>query len=171
MIASFVLMGGFLYWLSATAEPTPPPAIDEDRQEQDRAPIANLVAIDDLARTPADYVAQMVRVENTDVAQALGDITFFVNTRQPVLVRMHPDMVAAGEPIPSGYVTVVGRVREMNDSIVSDWVGSGSVSAGNQMLVEFASHYILTEAILPGQAPAPAGETTESGASPSGDGN
>ncbi len=171
MIASFVLMGGFLYWLSATAEPTPPPVIEQGRDEQSRGPIANLVAIEDLARTPADYVAQMVRVENTDVAQPLGDITFFVNTRQPVLVRMHPDMVAAGEPIPSGYVTVVGRVREMNDSIVSDWVTSGSVTEANQMLVEFASHYILTEALFPGEAPAPTGETMESGASPSGDGN
>lgn len=176
MIAAFALMGGFLYWLSATAEPTPPPVMEGDAAEVDEGPVANRVQPSALERAAADYVGQMVRVENVPFARGLGDVTFFVQLPQgsPFLVRMTPDMIAAGEPLPSGHITVVGRIRNMTDSIMNDWLDTGTVPEADRPLVDFATQYMALEAIRPGIDPAmtaPTTDTMDQGGNPSEAGN
>lgn len=149
MLLSLVLLGGFLYWLNVTAEPTQPPVIEEDTEEED-GPAGTAVQPGVLAVSPQDYLGQTIRVEDVDVPQAVGSRAFFVSLTEqvPFLVRMDSTLLARGMQVPAGQtVTVVGTVHAMTDSIVSAWEADGSVSAGDRPLVEFATHFLLAQQV------------------------
>jgi hypothetical protein len=146
MIASFVLMGGFLWWLSSRSEPTPPLEIVEDTTEFEGTAGAG-VEPGALAMTPDEYVGQVVELSDVEATSPVGAEAFFVNLtpQRPFLVRLDSALVARGMAPPNGQVAVTGTVHVMTDSIVSDWVTSGVVSEGDRPVVEFATHFILAE--------------------------
>lgn len=148
MLLSFVLIGGFLYWLSASSEPTEPPEIVEDTTEAD-AGSGTAVEPGQFAMAPGEYVGQVVRLADVEATSQVGDEAFFVNLtpQQPFLVRLDSTLVARGMAIPSGQVTVTGMVHEMTDSIVGSWVADGVVNESDRPVVEFATHFILAERI------------------------
>ncbi len=159
MLGAFVLMGVFLYWLSITAIPTAPPEIVEAEPEGE---MIQAVAVDAqaLQSGASGYVGLTVRLADVHVASAVGPKAFFVDLPgTPFLVRMGPELAAAGEPVPTGTVTVVGDVMEMNDSTISAWAEAGDISSNDRPVVEFATHYIQAVQIRPsgGGAAAPTG--------------
>jgi len=151
MLGTLVLLGGFLYWLATTAEPTPPPVMEEEPEEQ-VGPAATVAQLDTLERNANAYEGQMIRVEDVSVAQSLGTSSFFVQLPggSPFMAVYAENLVAAGEPVPSGEVTLVGRVHEAQDSLLDVWIESGVVSEPNRPLAEFASHYLEVAAIFVG---------------------
>ena len=146
MLGTLVLLGGFLYWLATTAEPTPPPVLEEDPEEQ-TGPMATTVNVDSVNILGAGLQGQTVRVENASVGQALSETAFMVQSAQPFVAVMNADMIAAAEPMPSGNFTLVGTLFERTDSILAVWVEDGTVTPANEMIADFADQYVLITAI------------------------
>ena len=91
-----------------------------------------------------------MQVSNVTVASKVGEQAFFLDLPQtPFLVKLGPQLVAQGTQVPSGAVTVVGTLRAMNDSIIKDWVSGGSIPEADQILVEFATHFIEAIQVRP----------------------
>jgi hypothetical protein len=150
MLLSFILLGGFLYWLRVTAEPTQPPMIEEGEVDTSSAGATD-VAPTALNAATGQYVGQRVRLAGVEVASPVGAHAFFVNLtpQVPFLVKMDSSLVARGMAQPTGRVTVVGAVHAMTDSIIDLWTREGAVTAGDRPVVEFATYFIEAESITP----------------------
>jgi hypothetical protein len=163
MLGAFVLLAGFLYWLSITAEPTAPPVIDEEPVEEVMMN-AQLVDATAFETNPDGYLGLTIRLDDVNVAQAIGSKSFFIDLpRTPFLVHMAPELVAAGELMPTAGqpVTVIGDVVAMNDSTVAAWAAAGEFTENDRPLIEFATHYIQALQIGGGNsAPAAAASDT-----------
>lgn len=167
MLVTFVLMGGFLYWLFVNATPTPGPEMAEveEEPEVDLGPAATVVEPSDLEVGTAAYEGQFIELPSVNVASAVGSEAFFVDLpRTPFLVKIGPELLAEGQGVPSGLVTVRGTLLAMNDSIITAWSDAGAISADDRPIVEFAAHFIeatrVTEAAEganPASAPSGAG--------------
>ena len=145
MLGSFVLQAGFLYWLSITAVPTAPPEITEEEAPEEILMESQVVDAAAFELDPDGYMGVRVRLDDVNVAQAVGDRSFFIDLpRTPFLIHMGSELVAAGEMIPAtgAPVTVIGDVVAMNDSIVSAWADAGEFAEADRVLIEFATHFI-----------------------------
>jgi hypothetical protein len=157
MLGTLVLLGGFLYWLATTAEPTPPPVINENPDDE-AGPAAMAVNVDSVNILGPTLQGQTVRIRDASVGQALSETAFMVDASQPFVAVMGPDMIAAGEPIPSGTFTLVGTLQERTDAILSAWLADGTVTPANEMIADFASQYVMITGIeYPGGGEAGAG--------------
>jgi hypothetical protein len=119
---------------------------------------ATEVTPDQLKTAPDQFVGREVRVSNIGVATPVGTQAFFIDVPQsPFLVKMDQALIAQSRPLPTGTVTVIGPMRAMNDSIMRDWLAKGHIAAGDQILVEFATHFIEARSVEPatGAPPAP----------------
>lgn len=148
MILAFVLFGAFLFWLSATAEPTQPPVMEEDDDSGDISGGATTVQPGQLGAGAGGFVGQTVRVEST-VEGLVGPQAFFISTpSNPFLVRMDSSLVARGMTVePMQQAIIVGTVEERTDEVVAAWQEDGSIDDNNLPLVLFAEHYLLARQI------------------------
>ena len=167
MLGAFVLLAVFLYWLSMTAVPTAPPEIVEEEPEVEMMS-ATLVDPAGLEAGASGYVGLTIRLNDLNVASPVGQKAFFVDLpRTPFLARIGTELLAAGEvsPATGQSVSLVGDVKEMNDSTISAWSEAGDITDNDRPLVEFATHYIDVLQIRmedggaapAGAAPAPSG--------------
>ena len=159
MIVTFVLIGGFMYWLSITAEPTELLIVEEEPEEIFLGTILDPGALE---LDQGGFEGQEVRLIDVPFSTAVGTQAFFISLPQgsPFLVRMSDEMVAAGEMVPTSQVmmTVTGTLNPLNDSIKADWFSDGTVAQGDQVLVDFATHYLeATDMISAGGSPPAAG--------------
>ncbi len=160
MVGAFVLLAGFLYWLSITAEPTAPPEIVEEDPQEELSVEAQSVDPASLETGASGYVGLTVRLDDVNVAQGIGGHAFFIDLpRTPFLVHMSPEAAAAGAPPAAGTtITLAGDVMEMNDSTINAWAEAQQFTDNDRPLIEFATHYIEALQILSdGGAAAPAG--------------
>lgn len=169
MLVTFVLMGGFLYWLYLNATPTPSAEmVEEEVPEVDVGPAATVVEPSDLEVNTAQYEGQLIELPSVNVASAVGSEAFFVDLpRTPFLVKLGPELMAEGSGVPGGRVTVVGTLMAMNDSIIGAWTSAGAISEGDVPIVEFAAHFIeatRVRAAAEGANPASAPSGVEGGA-------
>jgi len=144
MLGAFVLLAGFLYWLSITAVPTAAPEIVEEEPEEVMMS-ATVVEPAALEAGANGYVGLTVRLNDLNVASPVGSKAFFVDLpRTPFLARVGTELLAAGEVAPptGQRVSLVGDVMEMNDSTISAWADAGDITENDRPLVEFATHYI-----------------------------
>lgn len=146
MVVTFLLLGGFMYWLYITAEPTEPAVVEEvDEAPDDFA--GTTVAAEDLKVGAEAYEGQVVRLAGVAISSTMGAQAFFVDLpasenlpATPFLVRALPE---AGARLTMGSTaTVSGTLMAVTDSIVADWVGAGIISENDRLLVEFATHFI-----------------------------
>ena len=156
MLLSFALMGGLLYWLAITAEPTEIVIVEEEPEEIFTGTVLDAAVLETPAIT--GYEGLEVRVADVTYAQAVGPAQFFVNLPQgsPFLIRMSDQMIADSVAQPSGVVTITGMLYPMTDSVKTAWNEDGTVTAAEQPLVDFAAHYIEATEITTG-APSAAG--------------
>lgn len=148
MILAFVLFGAFLFWLSATAEPTEPPVMEEDDDSGDTSGVTTTVQPGQLGAGAGGFVGQTVRVQST-IEALVGPQAFFIATpSNPFLVRMDSSLVARGLTVEAMQeAIIVGTVEERTDEIVAAWQEDGSIDDNNLPLVLFAEHYLLARQI------------------------
>lgn len=145
MIVSFLVIAGFLYWLSAEAARERAMQEVEEVAAEDTMPAVETVPVGDLEMDGTPYVGQEVRIARTNVASTLGEQGFWLEapSGNPFLVSMGPEVQAAGVSVtPGNPVTVTGVVHEMNDSVLTAWVEGGSIAEGDRIVAEFATHYV-----------------------------
>lgn len=155
MLATFLLLGGFMYWLYVTAEPTQPATMEEvDESGSGDDYMGTTVAAEEL-KTGADaYVGQVIRLLGLEVSSTMGSQAFFLDLpasemlpATPFLVRMIPALADSVRVGLGEDATVIGTVMLMTDSIVADWVDSGGISENDRILVEFATHFIEADQV------------------------
>ena len=161
MIVAFALMGGLVYWLSITAEPTEVVVVEEESPEDTFMGTELEAAVLESPQITG-YEGLMVRVADVPFAQAVGTAQFFVNLPQgsPFLIRMSDRMLADSTmSMPTGGIlTITGTLLALTDTIRDEWQAQGTVDDASRPLVDFAAHYILANEITTGApAAAPAG--------------
>ena len=145
MIVAFLSMIGFLWWLGATSEGTEVVAMNETDDavaDTTGGGVTEVTAADLMAPDP--YVGQEIRV-TAPVASRVGDQMFFIELPQaPFLVKL-----PVGQSPPQGQVEVVGTVMARTDSLLTRWVESGVVSEADELVVEYATHFLDARIVRP----------------------
>jgi len=157
MILAFVAVGGFLYWLNITAQPTEINMEEGPVETESGADVS--VPLVDFLGDPAMYAGQVVEVTHARVASRLGSQAFWIGPdATPFLVKMAPALVEAGtEVMLESTVTVVGTVGTLDNAMLEEWDAAGAFpSEGDRIVAEFAvgSPFIEATAII---TPAAAG--------------
>jgi hypothetical protein len=163
MILAFVVVGGFLYWLNVTAQPTEV-AIVETEDDSAEGASAILDAADFLTG-PAQYEGQLIEVTNARVSSKLGTQAFWIGPDDsPFLVKMAPSLLeTGGQVLTEQVVTLIGKVFVMTDSALTAWDSLGAFSnEGDRIVAEFAvgSPFLEVQTV---RARTPAGGNTGEG--------
>ncbi len=145
MVVAFLGMGVFLFWLSVTSQ-TPEVAIVEMSTTDSLAASAVTVEAAVLGADPMAQAGQLIRVEDVDVAGAIGSTAFWTQLEgrnDPFLVHM--DAAVAADSIvvgPGDRVTIVGNIYTMSDSVADAWEAAGIINENQKFEVTFAASYL-----------------------------
>jgi hypothetical protein len=155
MVLSFIILGGFLYWLNITAEPTEVAIVEETSDEGSGA--SAILAVDDFLANPEGQLDAVVEVTRARVASRLGQQAFWIGPDdRPYLVKMGPAVVEAGtQVLVESVVNIIGTVYMMSDSVLSSWDSLGVFSnEGDRIVAEFATSFLEATTIetVPGGA-------------------
>ena len=148
MIVSFLIVGGFLYWLNVTAEPTEVAIEEEVGSEGPRA--SAILALDDFLANPEGQIDAVVEVTGARIASRLGTQAFWIGPDdRPYLVKMGAELVEAGtEILVESTVNITGSVFMMSDSVLTSWDELGMfANEGDRIVAEFATSFIEAVAI------------------------
>jgi hypothetical protein len=143
MVLSFIILGGFLYWLNITAEPTEVAIVEESSDEGSGA--SAILAVDDFLANPEGQLDAVVEVTSARVASRLGQQAFWIGPDdRPYLVKMGPAVVEAGtQVLVESVVNIIGTVYMMSDSVLSSWDSLGVFSnEGDRIVAEFATSFL-----------------------------
>ena len=164
MVVALAVIAGFIYWLSGQAASERASEIREDSIAQAQKDSANaaiaasgtLVTMAQLRGDVSALVDQEVRVENVEVASALGHQGFWLDPSSPFLVSLSDALIADSTTVASGQmVTVTGTLKAMNDSTAGAWFAAGRISQGDQLAASFSTNFIeATRVDVTGRAPA-----------------
>lgn len=153
MVLSFIILGGFLYWLNITAEPTEVVIVEESSDEGSGA--SAILAVDDFLANPEGQLDAVVEVTGARVASRLGQQAFWIGPDdRPYLVKMGPSVVEGGtQVLVESLVNIIGTVYMMSDSVLSSWDSLGVFSnEGDRIVAEFATSFLEAASIetMPG---------------------
>ncbi|MDH3272481.1 MAG: hypothetical protein OEN56_14175 [Gemmatimonadota bacterium] len=145
MILAFVVIAGFLYWLSGQAAiEREARTIVEEVPEEDLSG-AQVVAPTEIQMDATPFEGQEIRLNTINVASLLGDQGFWLEmpNGNPFLVSKGAEVMASGITISPGRpATVIGTVHAMSDSTLTAWTEAGTIAEGDRIVAEFATHYI-----------------------------
>jgi hypothetical protein len=149
MVLSFAVIGYFLFWLQGQAAiERAATAVVEDTTDIEpddpaMAGATSIVAADVMTGAGA-FEGQLVRMEPTEVASALGQAGFWLDLPSgPFLIAYSPELLADSvTATPGSRVTVTGTVVAMSDSVAASWFEAGRVGEGDQLAASFATHFI-----------------------------
>jgi hypothetical protein len=148
MVLAFVIGGGFLYWLSITAEGTEVAIVEAAEARSSGA--SAILALEDFLANPEGQIDAIVEVNGARIASRLGEQAFWVGSDDaPYLVKMGPDLVTGGVGIlVESTVTIVGSVYMMSDSVLSAWDELGVfANDGDRIVAEFATSFLEARSI------------------------
>lgn len=150
MVLAFIAVGGFLYWLGRTAEPTT--VTVQEEMEEDTEGVGPLVTMDELAANAAAFVGQSIRLSGVEVTSRLGTQAFWTTlpNQTPYLIRIGPELSASGFAVLSGdrAELVLGTVHEMSDSVLNAWVAEGILTSDIQRIeAEFATSFLEADMV------------------------
>lgn len=160
MILCFLAIGGFLYWLSITAEPT---AVVVEEVSDDE--LANVVAFADFSAATSSYVGQQVSLEEIPVTSLLGPHCFWTSLddaqQTAYLLHFSEAVLADSVSVTTGSsVTVSGTVIAMSDSILDAWQAAGAFPQdSDRFQAEFAENFIEVSSVATDEAES--GEASE----------
>ncbi len=126
MILAFLAVIGFLYWLNVTAEPTVVTIVEEEGPRSSGA--SAILDVADFLSGPGQYEGRIVEVTNARISSRLGTQAFWIGPDdRPFLVKMGPELVAAGTDIRiEQRVNLTGTVWMMTDSAHAAWDAQGA---------------------------------------------
>ena len=139
MLLAFSAMGGFLCWLSITAEPTERPVASEEETAQ-------AVSLAAFAQNPAIYEGDLIVVDGVEVQSLLGSQAFFVALPDdsPYPVRLASSMGTPGTQVaPNAMGRVTGTVHMMTDSVLDAWAAEALFADDAQREAAAASSTFL----------------------------
>jgi len=143
MLVSFLILGGFLYWLSITAEPTEVVIVEEGPDEGSGA--SAILSVTDFLANPEGQIDAVVEVTGARIASRLGNQAFWIGPDdQPYLVKMGPAVVEAGtQVLVESTVNITGTVYMMSDSVLTAWDALGVFgNEGDRIVAEFATSFL-----------------------------
>jgi len=154
MVMAFVVIGGFMYWLMGQSR-----LQDELRLlEEEAAEVAeedfgtaNMISAVDLQTDATQFEGQNVRIAGLNAVSMLGTQGFWLGlpNGNPFLVSMSEQVMAEGIVVVVGQpASVVGTLLVRTDSAVAAWAAAGTVSEGDQLVAEFATHYLEADRIV-----------------------
>jgi len=153
MIGTFVVIGGFMYWLSVTAEPTQI-AIIEDRGDVVVADGAR-VGWGQFSADPSAWAGQSITIPDIAVNSLLGSGQAFWSQMSdaqetPFLFKFGDQLVADGMVVIVGDVgDASGTLLSMSDSILNAWEAAGAFNDPvNRIEAEFATTFFEVETFL-----------------------
>ncbi len=146
MVATFVIIGGFLAWLNIQAAETEVEVVEEAAAGTGAMDTAPIVDAGTFGSNPLAHTEGVVRINNLAVQSSVGTEAFFVempNHPGPFLVKMGARVLADNVSVSSGTaVSLVGHVYAMSDSVADDWVASGAITEEDRILATFATSFI-----------------------------
>lgn len=145
MILAFVVIGGFLYWLSLRSAAERALDVVENAPDTSDVAIAQPIEPDQLQTDPTPLQGELVRLNGMEVASRLGEQGFWVTlpNQNPFLVSLSPEVVAEGvSPAQGETVDMVGTIFPMTDSVMTAWTSAGTIAEGDVPVVQFATHFL-----------------------------
>ncbi len=149
MILCFLSIGGFLYWLSVTAEPTET-ATEEAPIEEEAS--GTVVAFSDFSAGPTNYLGQEISLEGVPVTSLLGPHSLWTSLSAggeatqavPYLLHFTESALADSVEAMSGSsLNVTGTVMVMSDSILDAWEAAGAFpQESDRFQAEFAEDFM-----------------------------
>lgn len=143
MILCFLAIGGFLYWLSVTAEPTE--IVVEEVADTE---LVNAIAFADFSTATDSYIGQEISLEGVAVTSLLGPHSFWTSLEdaQQTAYLLHLSEAALADSVSvmaGASVTVTGMVTAMSDSILDAWQAAGAFPQdSDRFQAEFAEDFI-----------------------------
>ena len=172
MVLSFLMVAGFMYWLSVTAEPT------EVVAPEPETTMENVVAIDEFSAGPDGYVGQVVSFEDVGVTGRNGNHAFFIALTDAnsngYLFHLSDSLLAdTAVSIATGMtLSVTGTVVATNDSVLDAWEAAGAFTNPAERLMAESTYYLNFLEVVLIELPEPdADEPGEGDESGSGEGN
>lgn len=110
--------------------------------------------------TLADIVAGTDSLQNRDVIlrdavvlAPMGTRGFWVNlpNRQPYLIKVGADVASGVTFEENDTFDVAGRILVMSDSVISDWMASGAITANQESEARFATSFLQATDVRPAQ--------------------
>ncbi len=151
MVVAFLSIGLFVWWLSATAEPTEVVIVEE---VVDEAAAEGAVAWADFGADPESFAGQEITIPGVQVASLLGGQAFWAQlpSETPYLIKLGDDLVAGGVSVTSGDAgDITGTVHMMSDSVLNAWEAAGAFTDPvNRIEAEFATSFFEAQAIMVG---------------------
>jgi len=142
-VLTFVAIGGLMYWLNVTAEPTATAVVPQ--QNGDDEPVSDVPIVDlgSIRAETSEYVDLEVELRNQNVSSTLGGQAFWIGAQdQPFLVKMDTT-VSAPRPANGDTVDVRGIIHEMSDSVLDAWEARGAISgSGDRAVASFAEVFM-----------------------------
>lgn len=152
MLLSVVMIGGFMYWLSVSSEPTPVTIVQDEEPEEEAGVLT--VSVDSFAQDPDSWVGGDVRIRGVQASSNMGPQAYWLDmpTGVPFLLKLGPTLVADSAfsvEVGTPY-TVVGTMYAMNDSVLNAWEASGAIAdEGQRMQAEFATSFLEARSMRP----------------------
>lgn len=152
MILCFLAMGGFLYWLSITAEPTM--IVVEEVSDTE---LGNAIAFADFSAATDSYMGEEISLEDIEVTSLLGPHCFWTSLADGTPYLLHFTEVVLGDSVSlaqGSSATITGTVMAMSDSILEVWEAAGAFPQGEpeRMQAEFAESFIEVSSIATDEA-------------------
>lgn len=156
-LVAILLVAVFLVWLAMTSEPSVVVAPEEAGGDTTELAAANETAA---AVAPAEFEGnqqtfwgQEIQLQNVQVTSTMGPQIVWIElpSGAPFLVKMNESLVQSGRAVtPQSRVTVVGRVLEKTDSVLTAWQQAGTLqNDGHRRQAEFGTTYIEARRIEP----------------------
>ena len=152
--ASLVLLGLVTMIGCGGGEPAADQVVEEDPVvEVPVMPEHTEIQAAQLQTGAAAFREQMVRVNSVRVMSLVGTKGFWIElpNGNPFLVRTEDDTTVETDQL----VDIVGTITAVSESLVADWVASGSISESDKLIVEFATDFIEVEMLMPAERPSP----------------
>ena len=153
-VAPFVLLGLVTMIGCGGGEPDADPALEEETVgEVPGMPEFTEIQAEQLQTGAATFRGQMVRVNSVRVVSLVGTKGFWVElpNGNPFLVRTEDDTTVGIDEL----VDIVGTITAVSESLLADWVASGSISESDKLIVEFATDFVEVEMLMPAERPSP----------------
>lgn len=144
-IAAFLAIGGLIYWLNATAEPTQTEFVPEDTASEEPVGDYPVVDLEQLRSELQAYVGFEIQIRGLTVNSTLGDHAFWVGPQDnPFLVMRDSTAYANRMELGNGDdVHVTGVIHEMSDSILDAWEERGAIAGqGERAVASFAEVFM-----------------------------